>query len=100
VKAILGHWVGDRLRTGSADLGELAPASAAVVRIDGEPVAAYRDEAGELHAVSAVCTHVGCLVRWNNAERTWDCPCHGSRFGVDGSVIGGPANRPLDQKHI
>jgi len=57
----------------------------------GKDVAAYRDDAGALHAVSAVCTHLGCLVSFNPAERSWDCPCHGSRFATDGSVLEGPA---------
>ncbi len=60
-------------------------------------VAAYRDEGGALHTVSAVCTHLGCVVGWNNAERSWDCPCHGSRFDPDGGVLQGPAGKPLDR---
>ena len=60
-----------------------------------EKIAAWRDEAGELHTVSASCTHKGCTVTWNNADRTWDCPCHGSIFAADGSVIHGPARKPL-----
>jgi Rieske Fe-S protein len=48
-----------------------------------------------VHSVSARCTHLGCIVSWNNAERSWDCPCHGSRFGVDGDVLQGPAVKPL-----
>lgn len=62
---------------------------------DGEKLAVYRGDAGELHVVSAVCTHMQCLVKWNHAERSWDCPCHGSRFDVDGAVIEGPALSPL-----
>jgi Rieske Fe-S protein len=58
-------------------------------------VAVYKDKAGKIHACSAVCTHMGCIVRWNNAEDTWDCPCHGSRFSVDGKVIHGPAVKDL-----
>ena len=72
-----------------------------VVSIDGHKAAAFRDEDGEVHAVSPICTHRGCQVQFNNAERTWDCPCHGSRFDVDGKVVHGPAVRdlaPLDEK--
>ena len=58
-------------------------------------IAAYRDDNGVLHKVSARCTHMGCLVRFNDAETTWDCPCHGSRFSVDGEIIEGPATEPL-----
>jgi glycine/D-amino acid oxidase-like deaminating enzyme/nitrite reductase/ring-hydroxylating ferredoxin subunit len=57
--------------------------------------AVYRDDSGKLHSLSARCTHLGCIVSWNAAERSWDCPCHGSRFGVDGAVVQGPAVNPL-----
>ena len=66
-----------------------------IVELNGETLAAYRDEAGAMELHSATCTHMGCLVEWNKAERTWDCPCHGSRFGHDGKVIAGPAETPL-----
>jgi glycine/D-amino acid oxidase-like deaminating enzyme/nitrite reductase/ring-hydroxylating ferredoxin subunit len=95
---VASHWVGDRLSAGSEDLRELAPGEAAVVRDDEGSVALYRDEAGTMHAVSAVCTHLGCLVAWNGAERSWDCPCHGSRFTPDGSVIEPPAVQSLDAR--
>ena len=62
----------------------------------GRPVAAYLDEQGVLHASSPRCTHMGCTVDWNEAERTWDCPCHGSRYDLDGHVIHGPATKDLD----
>lgn len=66
------------------------------VIIKGEArVAVWRDGAGKLHRFSAACTHKGCTVTWNNADRTWDCPCHGSIFAADGSVIHGPAREPL-----
>jgi glycine/D-amino acid oxidase-like deaminating enzyme/nitrite reductase/ring-hydroxylating ferredoxin subunit len=69
--------------------------SGAVIRRGLSKVAAYRDEHGQLHERSAVCPHLGCLVAWNDAEKTWDCPCHGSRFDRLGQVINGPANRGL-----
>ena len=73
----------------------LAPGEARVVHVKGHNVAAYRDEAGVLHARSATCTHLGCTVGFNNAERSWDCPCHGSRFTIDGEILHGPATDPL-----
>ena len=66
-----------------------------IIERNGQKVAAFRDDDGSVTMVSAVCTHMGCLVDWNKAERTWDCPCHGSRFKPDGAVIGGPAETPL-----
>jgi glycine/D-amino acid oxidase-like deaminating enzyme/nitrite reductase/ring-hydroxylating ferredoxin subunit len=74
---------------------QIARGSGAVVRRGLSKVAVYRDERGVLHERSAVCTHLGCIVRWNEAENTWDCPCHGSRFDKLGDVINGPANRGL-----
>jgi Rieske Fe-S protein len=69
--------------------------SGAVIQRGLSKVAAYRDEKGELHEVSAVCPHLGCIVQWNGSEKTWDCPCHGSRFDKTGKVLNGPANRDL-----
>ncbi len=74
---------------------EIRPGQGAVLRRGLTKVAAYRDEHGELHEHSAVCTHLGCIVHWNGAEKTWDCPCHGSRFDPYGRVANGPANTPL-----
>ncbi len=78
---------------GSVD--ELAKDSGAVLRRGMTKVAAYRDEEGNLHECSAICNHLGCIVDWNTAEKTWDCPCHGSRFDKFGKVINGPANKDL-----
>ncbi|WP_250002965.1 FAD-dependent oxidoreductase [Actinoplanes sp. M2I2] len=95
------HLVGDRLRPSPVEsVDDLTPGSGAVVRVRGRQCAAYRDRAGELHAVSARCTHLGCIVSFNDAETTWDCPCHGSRFATDGTVIHGPAVRPLQREEI
>lgn len=88
------RFVGDRLR-GKPSLEDVRPGEGAVIRLHGRDVAAYRGEDGTVSAVSARCTHLGCLVAFNAAERSWDCPCHGSRFGIDGRVIEGPATRRL-----
>jgi len=77
------------------ELGCLLPGEGSLVEIDGSKVAAFRDESNRLQLLSPVCSHLKCIVHWNRAERSWDCPCHGSRFGVDGQVIEGPALQPL-----
>lgn len=87
-----------KLDRSDSDLGELSYDEATTIRRDGERIGAYRDEKGNLHIVDTTCTHVGCECHWNNAERTWDCPCHGSRFSYTGDVIEGPAEKPL-KKH-
>ena len=82
-------------RTVGRSVDDLAPGTGGLVDMAGVRVAAYRDEAGAVHALDPRCTHMGCTVDWNETERTWDCPCHGSRYSVDGEVIEGPAARPL-----
>ncbi|WUH89486.1 FAD-dependent oxidoreductase [Streptomyces sp. NBC_00433] len=95
------HFVGDRLRSTHTDsVADVAPGTGAVVRVDGSRCAVYRDQDGAVHAVSARCSHLGCLVAFNAAETTWECPCHGSRFDVDGAVLQGPAVRPLEPRDV
>ncbi|MDQ8733411.1 FAD-dependent oxidoreductase [Paenibacillus sp. LHD-38] len=74
---------------------DLAPDEGSVVKLHGKRAGAYKDEAGKLFLVDTTCTHMGCEVEWNNGDRTWDCPCHGSRFAINGDVIEGPAEEPL-----
>jgi Rieske Fe-S protein len=78
-----------------SSVDEITPNSGAVMRDGLTKVAVFRDEAGELHGCSAVCTHLGCIVAWNASASTWDCPCHGSRFDPYGKVLNGPAKNPL-----
>ncbi|MFF5189317.1 FAD-dependent oxidoreductase [Streptomyces sp. NPDC000345] len=95
------HFVGDRLPAPSGpSVDDIAPGDGAVVRVSGERCAVHRDDDGKLHAVSARCTHLGCLVAFNRAERAWECPCHGSRFDVHGGVIQGPAIDPLQPREL
>ncbi len=92
------HFVADRIGVPDEEkLPELAEGEGRVVESDGEKIAACK-VAGASHAVSAICTHMGCVVDWNKAEKSWDCPCHGSRFNYDGKVIQGPANKDLEPK--
>ncbi len=103
VGSVVGHMKG---KTGGAE-PELEPGEGAVLNVTGERrdkddderklVGICRDDKGLLHRVSPVCTHLGCTCKWNTGELTWDCPCHGSRFAPDGSVIYGPAVHPLDK---
>lgn len=67
----------------------------AIVTVNGERAGAYRDPDGCLHIVDSTCTHMGCEVEWNNGDRTWDCPCHGSRYSINGDVVDGPTEKPL-----
>ncbi|MBA3661993.1 MAG: FAD-dependent oxidoreductase [Gammaproteobacteria bacterium] len=81
-------------------LNEIKNEEGAIVKIAGEKCAVYRDQHNKLHAVSAVCTHMKGIVHWNNAEKSWDCPCHGSRFDTAGNVLEGPATKNLEKKTV
>jgi Rieske Fe-S protein len=74
---------------------EIAPDTGAILRAGLGKLAVYRAPDGTLHKYSATCPHLGCVVTWNGAERSWDCPCHGSRFNERGEVVNGPANTSL-----
>lgn len=71
-----------------------------VVKVGASKVAVYRDDVGELHALSSICPHMGCQVHWNRGEKSWDCPCHGSRFSTDGEILNGPACEGLARVEI
>ncbi len=94
-------FVGDRIASMTTpDVADLAPGEGAIAEANGDKVAAYRDDSGALHLLSPACAHMGCLVAWNTAERTWDCPCHGSRFDIDGHAIQGPTVKDLERKSV
>lgn len=89
------HFIGDRLSSHVDSADQIPRGQGAVTRLEGQRCAVYRDDDGAITAVSARCTHLGCIVQFNDAETAWECPCHGSRFAIDGTVIQGPANKPL-----
>lgn len=97
VKQFVGGWLGiDKMK----EAANLAYNDAMLVRFEGESLALYKDGSGLLHAVNPACTHVKCSVAWNAAEKSWDCPCHGARFSVDGEVLNGPASRDLEKVEL
>jgi glycine/D-amino acid oxidase-like deaminating enzyme/nitrite reductase/ring-hydroxylating ferredoxin subunit len=88
----------DLITPGEVDsVNDIEPGSGAVIRRGALKVAAYRDDSGRVHERSAICRHLGCVVDWNSLEKTWDCPCHGSRYDALGKVIQGPANSDLPE---
>lgn len=96
------HFFRDRLQlpTGREDVERLAPGEGTIVRIGAKQYAVQRDDDGELHVLSARCTHLGCIVGWNPADRAWECPCHGSRFDADGTLVQGPATADLPRESL
>ena len=95
------NWAGSRLRAAlrSADsVADITPGQTGLISDEHGTWATHVDDTGEVHAVSATCTHMGCLVAFNDVESEWECPCHGSRFGLDGQVLQGPATAALRQR--
>jgi nucleotide-binding universal stress UspA family protein/nitrite reductase/ring-hydroxylating ferredoxin subunit len=88
------------VRTVGRSLADLEPGEGAIVEEGGKKLAGYRSESGEVITLSPKCKHLGCTVGWNPTLGTWDCPCHGSRYAADGTVIRGPTQRPLDRVEI
>lgn len=89
--------IGGKLKGPATTIDDLKPGEGGLVTVDGKKAGAYKDEQGNCHLVNTTCTHMGCETEWNDAERSWDCPCHGSRYSYDGEVLEGPALKPLAQ---
>jgi glycine/D-amino acid oxidase-like deaminating enzyme/nitrite reductase/ring-hydroxylating ferredoxin subunit len=93
---VVSHLIGDVFSREKLEaFVELAPGEGRVVKYEGSSIALYKDDNGKLHAVNPACTHVKCTIAWNASEKTWDCPCHGSRFSFDGEVLTAPAQKEL-----
>jgi glycine/D-amino acid oxidase-like deaminating enzyme/nitrite reductase/ring-hydroxylating ferredoxin subunit len=92
------RFVGDRFKTDVAEIDAIPLGEGRLIKLDGEQTAVYRDDQGHLHRLSPVCTHLGCIVGWNSAEKSWDCPCHGGRYSATGAVIEGPPSQDLAER--
>lgn len=98
---VVAQFVGKRIGADKIqELADIAPGEGRLVKYEGETLAVYKDETGKIYALNPVCTHAKCVVDWNRAEKSWDCPCHGSRFNLQGEVLTGPAHRPLERIEI
>ncbi|NLP52988.1 FAD-dependent oxidoreductase [Bacillus sp. RO1] len=94
---VAGHLIEGKLDRPSKKPEDLGLDEGGVVMINGRRAGAYKDDKGEVHCVDTTCTHLGCEVEWNHGDRSWDCPCHGSRFSIHGDVLEGPADKPLEK---
>ena len=95
------HFVADRLSAEAMDsFKQLKTGTGEVIYHDDQKLAVYKDEEGEITALIPVCTHAGCIVNFNAAEKSWDCPCHGGRFNLQGKVLTGPPRKDLEQINI
>ncbi|GEO25408.1 (2Fe-2S)-binding protein [Alicyclobacillus acidoterrestris] len=94
---VTAHLIKGKLQIPAHHPDDLVVGEGSVVTYNGHRTGAYKDEQGTIYLVDTTCTHMGCEVNWNHAERTWDCPCHGSRFTYTGDVVQGPAKKPLER---
>ncbi len=95
---VVGHLIKDRFNIEKIDaVAQLAAGEAKIVKYEGHVIALYKDEQHQLHALNSLCTHIDCTVNWNATEKTWDCPCHGSRFSIDGEMLTAPARKDLQK---
>lgn len=92
--------IGDRLKKEYLELEDIKNNEGGIIEKDGEKIGIYKDDKGNVYAVKPVCTHLGCMLKWNNADKTWDCPCHGSRFSYDGKSLYNPAIKDLKKINI
>ena len=90
-------FIAGRLKKSGKTIDSLSEGEGAVLALEGKKIAVYKSTGGEISKLSPVCTHLGCIVDFNQKEKTWDCPCHGSKFKPDGTVLKGPAKKNLEK---
>lgn len=95
---VVAQFIGKRIGAAKMEgLADIAPGEGRLVKYEGHTIAVYKDETGKIYALNPVCTHAKCVVGWNGAEKTWDCPCHGARYNLNGEVLTGPARKGLEK---
>ena len=94
---MLANYIGGYMELPNETVASLRPGEGRIIMVDGERVGAYKDTDGTVYTVNPVCTHMGCLLEWNQDECSWDCPCHGSRYDVRGHILNNPASKPLEK---
>ncbi|WP_162987515.1 FAD-dependent oxidoreductase [Metabacillus litoralis] len=92
---VAGHLIEGKIDIADKSIQDIRNDEGSVVVVNGKRAGCYKDNEGNVNLVDTTCTHMGCEVEWNSGDRTWDCPCHGSRFSVTGDVVEGPAKKPL-----
>lgn len=98
---VVAQFVSKRVGADKIDgLSEIAAGEGRLVKYEGDTIAVYKDETGKIYALNPVCTHAKCVVGWNSAEKSWDCPCHGARYNLEGEVLTGPARKALEKIEI
>ena len=96
LKQVVKSFTTNRLKIPEDDIGSIDFDNGGIIKIDGIPVGIYKNKNGKIYAINPTCTHLGCLLTWNNLDKTWDCPCHGSRFNFDGKNLYDPAFKDLE----
>jgi glycine/D-amino acid oxidase-like deaminating enzyme/nitrite reductase/ring-hydroxylating ferredoxin subunit len=95
-----GEFITSRFKISKSHVENIRPAEGKIIKIDNKKIGVYRDTNNKLYMLNTTCPHMKCKVQWNEVEKTWDCPCHGSRFSYDGTFIDGPANKDLEKISI
>ena len=97
---VFKSFITNRIKIPNEEIEKIKSNNGGIIKIKGMSVGIYKDEKGEIYAVNPTCTHLGCLLTWNNLDKTWDCPCHGSRFNYEGKNLYDPALKNLERYDI
>ena len=100
IKESVSSLVIDKFKIPEENLKDISNGEGKIIDYNSNKIGVYKNENGKVYAIKPICTHLGCLLEFNNIEKTWDCPCHGSRFSYDGTSIYSPAMKNLDRYEL